>query len=268
MSSQAVPSSLAPIIVDLGRAVRAEWTKFRTVRSSSWTLLTAAAVTVGVGVGFLPFIIDSYDGPTQQAAATAISEGWWFQGLQVSLLAVMILGVLNISSEYSTGTIRATLSAIPVRTSVVAAKTITFALVTLVVGAAQAVAVVLLARPVLVDRSIDVSLTDPAVWRGVTLTTLAVVGAGLFGLAAGMIIRHTAGAIGAVVAVTWVVSAFVHLLPASWENVIEALPASVMWAMSTNKADTLSGGSAAVVFYAYIAVLLTIAGILFARRDV
>jgi ABC-2 type transport system permease protein len=251
---------------DFGRAVLAEWTKFRTVRSSFWTLLIAVAVTIGAGAAFMQASIDGYSGPPGQQATYAVREGWWFQGMQVSLLAVMILGVLVASSEYSTGTIRASLAAVPSRTRVLAAKIVSLAAVALLTGAVQAVGALLVSLPILADRSIDVPLTDPSVWRGVWMATLTVAGAALFGLAAGLLIRHTAGPIGAVVAVTWVVSALVHLLPAGWQDVIDALPATAMWAI-TQREGTISGATAALVFYGYVTALLTIAGVLFARRD-
>src|SRR5215211_4846737 len=128
----------------------------------------------------------------------------------------MVLGVLVATGEYGTGTIRATFAAVPSRTRVLFAKAISFSLVTLVSGAVQSSAAFLAARPILANRSIEVELLTPAAWRGVAMATLAVVGAGLFGLAAGLLLRHSAGAIGAVIGVMWVVSGLAMLLPASW----------------------------------------------------
>lgn len=252
-----------------GRVVLSEWTKFRTARSSFWTLLISVAVTVGTGAAFLPFVVDSY-GPAhaaESAATVAIREGWWFEGLHVGILAVMILGVLVASSEYGTGTIRATLSAVPSRWGVLAAKVVSFTAVTLVAGVVQAFAAFLVARPILADRSIDVPLGDPAALRGVAMAALAIVGAGLLGLAVGLLIRHTAGAIGAVVAVMWVVTGLAVLLPASWDNVVKALPASAMYAMFTPSGSTLAVGPATAVLFGYVLVLLAIAGAALTRRD-
>jgi ABC-2 type transport system permease protein len=77
---------------------------------------------------------------------------------------------------------------------VLAAKVVSFATVMLGAGAFTAVAAFLVARPILADRSIDVALADLAAWRGVAMATLATVGAGLLGLGAGLLVRHTAGA--------------------------------------------------------------------------
>lgn len=252
---------------DVGRAVLAEWTKFRTVRSSFWTLVISAALTIGIAAAYMPQRIDLYEGPADRAARAAAVEGWWFEGLHVGILAVSILGVLVASSEYGTGTIRVTLAAVPSRWRVVTAKVVSFGAVTFVVGAVQAVAVFLVTRPILTNRSIDVPLTDPDALRGVLLAALAIMGAGLFGLGAGLLIRHSAGAIGVVVGVMWVVSALALLLPDSWANVEKALPAAAMYTMFTPTADSLGVWAAAAVFFGYGTVLLTIAGLLFARRD-
>ena len=252
---------------DFGRAVLAEWTKFRTVRSSFWTLLISAALTVGIGAAFLPIVIDSYGGPADLTAYWAVSEGWWFEGLHVGILAVMILGVLVASSEYATGTMRATLAAIPSRTRVLVAKAVSFGTAALVVGAVQAFGAFAAARPILADRSIDVALTDPDALRGVGMATLAVAGAGLFGLGAGLLIRHTAGAIGAVVVVMFVVPILALLFPDSWDGVAKALPSSAMYGMFTPNSATFAAGPATAMFFGYVAALLVVAGMLFARRD-
>jgi ABC-2 type transport system permease protein len=252
---------------EYGRAILAEWTKFRTVRSSFWTLLVSAGLTVGIGASFLPIVIDSYDGPAELTAYWAAREGWWFEGLHVGIVAVMILGVLVASSEYSTGTIASTLAAVPSRTRVLVAKALTFSLAALVVGALQALGALAAAQPILADRSIDVALTDPEALRGVAMATLAVAGAGLFGLGTGLLIRHTAGAIGAVVGVMFVIPILAVLLPDSWNTAVKALPSSAMYGMFTPNSATFEAGPSTAVFYGYLAALLVAAGIVFARRD-
>lgn len=227
--------------------VLAEWTKFRTVRSSLWTLLISVALTVGTGAFFLPIVADEYVGPTDQAASTAIREGWWYEGLHAGILAVIVLGVLVASAEYGTGTIRATLSVVPSRLRVLAAKVVAFTGVTLVAGAFQASAAFLTARPALADRGIDVPLTDPDALRGVMMATLAIVGAGLFGIGAGLLIRHVAGAIGTVVAVIWVITGLSLLLPDSWADVRRALPAHALYGMFTPGSNTFAVDRKSVV---------------------
>ncbi|MEU0603099.1 ABC transporter permease [Streptomyces sp. NPDC006393] len=252
---------------DFRRAVRAEWTKFRTVRSSMWTLLVASALTVGVGTAVLPLRSQDYHGPAARAAETAAYEGWWFEGQNLGVLAVIILGVLVATAEYSTGTMRATLAAVPSRGRVLAAKVTCLAAVTLAAGAVQAVAAFLIGRPVLAGRGIHVALTAPDALRGLAMAALATAGAALFGLASGLIIRHTAGAIGGVVAVWFVLSALASLLPDSWSDLVRALPAHANAGMFTPHAGMLAPGPATAVFAGYVTVLTAIAAVLFVRRD-
>lgn len=247
----------------LGHLLLAEWTKFRTVRSSYWTLLIATGLTIGIGVAFLPTMIDLNDGA---AGTEPAAEGWWYEGLHVGGIAVMILGVLTASAEYSSGTIRATLAATPSRTRVLAAKTITVAAIALVAGAVQAVAAFLAARPILADHGFEVSLTDPVAWRGVGMATLAMALAGLFGVGFGLLIRHTAGAIGAVVAVVVFVAGLLGALLRA--DIAKFLPGNALYAMFTPGGEsTLASGPGTAVFTGYLAVLLAAAAILFHRRD-
>jgi ABC-2 type transport system permease protein len=236
-------------------------------RSSFWTLLISAGLTIGIGAAFLPIVIDSYGGPADMTGYWAVREGWWFEGLHVGILAVMILGVLVASSEYGTGTIQATLAAIPSRIRVLVAKAASFGAAALVAGAIQAFGAFAAARPILADRSIDVALTDPDALRGVAMATLAVAGAGLFGLGAGLLIRHTAGAIGGVVIVMFVMPILTLLFPASWDDLARVLPSAAMYGMFTPNSATFTAGPATAVFFGYVAALLTVAGVLFSRRD-
>jgi ABC-2 type transport system permease protein len=256
------------------RVTLAEWTKFRSVRSSVWTLLIATVLTVGLGVLFLGTVLDDYERMTaaERASHDLAATGAWYHGLPVGQVVIAILGVLVASSEYGTGTIRTTLAAVPSRIRVLAAKTVSVAVVALVAGAVQATAMFLVALPILADRSVDMSLTDPTALRGVALATLATMGMGLLGLGFGLLIRHSPGAIGAVVGVLLVISLFAPLLPASVEGFGKYLPPHAAWAMfgiagADEEAVTLAPGPATAVFFGYVAALLVVAGMLFRRRD-
>jgi len=135
----AVTTAPTPTTVPAGHygpagALRAEWTKFRSVRSTTWSLLATVVLTLGIGI-----------------LATSVEAARWNQlslvdrltfdpvrlsltGLLFSQLSIGVLGVLVVSAEYGTGTIRATLAAIPNRPMVLAAKAVVFGLVALVVS--------------------------------------------------------------------------------------------------------------------------------------
>ena len=123
------PGSGQPSI-DWRGIVRAEWTKIRSVRSSVWALLLLVVLSVGFTALFIGLTVSQWDktDATQRLAImadpTRVILG---AGFQLSQLAVCVLGVLVMSSEYSSGTIRASLLAVPRRTPMLAAKAVVFA---------------------------------------------------------------------------------------------------------------------------------------------
>jgi ABC-2 type transport system permease protein len=125
------------------QAVHAEWTKLRTVASTGWLLLGAAALTVAVSAA-------------ADAAATCPPGGCQADPAQLSLTGVQagqavvaVIAVLAVSGEYSTGMIRITLTAMPRRLTVLAAKATLIAGLVLVVGAVAVLACVLIGQLIL-----------------------------------------------------------------------------------------------------------------------
>jgi hypothetical protein len=118
---------------NLRGVVRMEWRKLRTVRSTWWILLVFAAGLVGVAV------MDADMGPALPAPSYDPTQNA-FGGLAVAQLVIGILGVLMLSSEFTSGSIRATFAAVPRRGRVLAAKATVLAAVTLAAGEALAFA--------------------------------------------------------------------------------------------------------------------------------
>ena len=112
--------------------MRSEWTKLRTVRSTYWALIMAAVLGIGSGGrhqrGGRPPL--RHDPGLRHSAGTRPRSVC----AAIAQLAFAILGVLWISSEYSTGMIRTSLTAVPKRGRMLAAKSLVFAVVTFVVG--------------------------------------------------------------------------------------------------------------------------------------
>src|SRR5580700_681851 len=107
--------------------LKSEWIKMRTVRSTMWTLAAMAVLTVGVAV--LATITISGHWNTMSLGDRLMFDptNLSLTGLLFSQLVIGVLGVLVMSAEYGTGTIRATLSAIPKRPMVLATKSAVFA---------------------------------------------------------------------------------------------------------------------------------------------
>ena len=114
--------------------VRSEWTKIRSVRSTMWTV--GLTIILGIGIGALVCAITrghwhdmgAFSRQSFDAPATSLT------GLLFAQFTIGVLGVLAISAEYSTGTIRATFSAAPNRLRVFGAKIAVFGVVTFIVA--------------------------------------------------------------------------------------------------------------------------------------
>ena len=256
------PAALAmeepPGRVGLRRAMAAEWTKLWSVRSTMWTLVATGIAVVGLSVLSTSTrgAADIVEDPTRLSLI----------GVFLGQLIFGVLGVLVMSAEYGTGTIRATLSAIPRRPLVLIAKVLVFGAVALVVseiftftafGVGQAIlsakhavgpsaAVAQHARQLGVKVPPGVKALLPSTGSaslGQTGVVRAVIGAGLYLAVLGLlalglatIIRHTAGAISAFVGVVLVLPLIVQALPTSINNAVARyLPANIGLVMfSTN----------------------------------
>ncbi|MGI5192622.1 ABC transporter permease subunit [Streptomyces sp. CA-288835] len=254
--------------VTFPRVIHMEWIKLRSLRSTTLTL----AITVGLLVGFgllFSSLVGSGEGPGEDdfGDPTAITLG----GVTLAALAIAVLGVLMTAGEYATGTIRATLAAVPARLPVLWGKVVVFAAVSFVLMLIAALGAFLLGQSVLSSRDMDTAaLSDPGVFRAVIGAAVYLTGAGLIGLAVGSLLRHTAGAITLVVGALFVVPGLVQLLPSSWNDAIGPyLPSSAgnaIMAVQT-EGDALSPGGGLAVFAVYLVVLLAGAAVLLKRRD-
>ncbi len=106
--------------------------------------------------------------------------------------------------------------------------------------------------------------------RVVLGTAAYVVGIGLIGLALGLLLRSTAGAISALLAGVLVLPTLAGaLLPDAWDGLLKYLPSNAASAFtSTLPTDSLlSAGTGALVFTAWIVVALAGAAVALTRRD-
>ena len=175
--------------------LRAEFCKLWTVRATWWALTSVLAFNIATAVLlgiFLPSRLSAHDKATLDS--TRVSLG----GLHLSQVAIGLLGVLVITSEYGSGMIRATLAAVPQRRLMLAAKTLTFAAAATVTGLAASFAAYLLFQIFLpAGDAMRTTLMDPGVLRAVTGAGLYLAVLGLFGLGLGTILRSSAGAVAA-----------------------------------------------------------------------
>jgi ABC-2 type transport system permease protein len=197
--------------------LRSELCKLRSVRSTVWTLL--AAVVSNVALAALAAILLPGRLSSQQKQSVDPVQ-LSLAGLHLSQIAFGVLGVLVITSEYGTGMIRATLAAVPQRRTVLAAKTIVFAVTALTVGIVSSFAAYLVFQAFLSDDALTSSIVDPGVLRAVTGGGLYLTVLGLLGLGLGAVIRASAGAIATLFGLLFVPPIFLSLLPTSWQTTI------------------------------------------------
>src|SRR5579859_4135863 len=114
--------------------LRSEFTKIRSVRSTWWTLLALVVISIGIGAAISGGVAANW-------SHTSASDRATFDATQVSVaglfylgqLVIVVFGALVLTAEYSTGMIRTSLTAMPRRVTLFAAKAIVFALVALVI---------------------------------------------------------------------------------------------------------------------------------------
>jgi ABC-type transport system involved in multi-copper enzyme maturation permease subunit len=263
------PSRLAS-----GRLLRAEWTKIRSVQSTLWSLLAFVVVAVGFSTLIAFVIAHNWDSPGNHPNharlvndPTAVIFG---AGLGLGQLAIGVLGAIVITSEYTTGAIRSSLLAVPTRIPMLAAKATVFALLDLVVSAVTVFAVFFITTTILRSH-VSITLSQPGVTRAVIGAILYLTVLGLYALAIGGLIRHTAGAIAIVIASVIVVPPLVSLIPGTIANHVHGyLPtvAGQLVAQTTQESgDVLSAWQGFGVFCAWTLVLLVACGWLLVRRD-
>ncbi len=241
-----------------------EWTKFRSVRSTYWSLLVAVVTPVAVSaVVAFAFTSARNQGPPPDPLLPEVIS------LEYAVIAVSVMGVLAFSAEYSTGLIRVTFSAAPRRRAVLAAKAVVLAAVTLAAGELVAFVSFWLVQAVLAGHRQGVSLGRPGVAGAVLSAGLLLCVCGLLGLALGAVIRHTAGGIAATVAVILVL-AILALLPAPWNGRLgrfTLLEAARQVSALHPATDLFSPGWSLLVVLAWPAAALAVAAALITRRD-
>ena len=287
--------ALPPGRAGLRRAVAAEWTKLWTVRSTTWTLVATGAAVVGLSALSTGTVSpsDIVGDPTRRSLI----------GIFLGQLIFGVLGVLVMSAEYGTGTIRATLAAEPRRPVVLVAKILVFGAVAVVLseiltfcafGVGQAI---LSSKHALGPATItrrahqlgihvlphklqgllgtgSASLGQPGVLRAVVGAGLYLALLGLLALGLATVVRHTAGAISAFVAVVLVLPLITEALPTSIRDAVARyLPSNIGLVMFSTRGVTGEIGPAFSpwaglgLLVLYTAVVLAVGCWVLVRRD-
>lgn len=256
-----------------GHLVLAELTKIRSVRSTVWSFALFVIITIGFTVLITALTVAGWakaDAATRAQVAGDPVGSILGIGLGFGQLTICVLGVLVLSSEYSTGMIRASLLAVPRRWPMLAAKIVAFTVVVLVIAEIVCFASYFIGSAIL-NSKVPVSLSDPGVLRAVTGAGVYLTVLGLFAMAVAGLIRHTAGAITTVIGFTLVLAPLASLIPDPAGKYISAyLPTNAgQLIVQTHQqtGDVLTPLQGFGVFGLWVAVLLIAAGVLLQRRD-
>jgi ABC-2 type transport system permease protein len=283
----------------LAGTIRSEFTKLRSVRSTYWTIAAMVIVSVGfAAIAGFAIANNLHNNPVNKAGmdATQASLGGFFE---LGQLIVAVLGALTITSEYSTGMIRTSLTAMPRRGTVYAAKLIVFSTVTLVVSLITSFIAFFVGQAAMsgtgVSASLFHSVTIPAnavqngppnnvtfsgtivispatVLTAIIGTALFVTVVALIAFGLGSIIRHTAGAITAAIGLMFIIPVIVQLLPDTWRwDIIRFFPDAAGRVLSVtvgqHNPHLWSAWPQFGVTLIYAAVLLGVGTYLFRKRD-
>jgi ABC-2 type transport system permease protein len=248
------------------QAARMEWIKLRSLRSTTWVLLATLVGMIAIGILVMA---------NTRAPATAADRATYdptnnvLAGLALGQLLIGVLGVLVMTGEYSSGAIRSTLAAIPNRPLLLAAKGAVLGVVTLAIGEAVSFVAFLAGRAVLAPGVPRPSFGDPGVLRAVAMSGVYLCLVGLIGLGLGAITRHTAGGIGALVGVLYVVPLLVVGITRG-PQVAKYFPtyiAANSMGVARPVAQMLSPWAGFALLWLYTAAVLGAGGWLLARRD-
>ncbi|MDQ1412044.1 MAG: type transport system permease protein, partial [Acidimicrobiaceae bacterium] len=186
--------SVGPGGVSLRRTFRAEWTKIRTLRSTWMTVGISAVVSITLAAVVCASNLSQWD-------SMSVKERLAFDGTSNALIGVLFatviigsLAVRAITSEYSSGMIRLTFSAVPRRRAVLAAKAALMAAVAFPVALASNLAAFFVGQQILASKSLDTSIGHPGVVTAIVFGALAVSLVAVIGVGLGTVMRRTASA--------------------------------------------------------------------------
>jgi ABC-2 type transport system permease protein len=258
----------------LAGTLRSEFTKMRSVRSTYWTLFLLVVAAIAWSVAYCA-------GQASHWPTTPAQERAGFDPTQASVvglallgqLVIIVLGTLAITSEYSTGMIRTSLTVMPRRGVLYGAKAAVLTAVALVIAFPTSFASFFIGQALLTSTHVSATLSQPDVVRAVTGAALYVVLCGLFAFGLGAILRSTAGAITAAYGLLFLVPQLAKALPSAWYADLDRwLPGgdvvnAITGTQNVNNPNLFSAWGEFAVFGAYTLILLALGAVLFRKRD-
>lgn len=261
------PADVSAHDVTLPRVIQSEWIKLRSVRSTIVTLsLTACAV---IATGVLVSMLSNGIPIAAEGEASYDPAGNSLFGATLAQLVLGVMGALVVTSEYSTGLIRTTLTAVPRRLPVLWAKVIVVAAAAFATMVTSLLVAFFVGQAVYGGGGPSASLSDPGVLRAVLAAALFPTVIAVMGVGFGALTRHTATAIGVLVALLFVVPVLLETLGGVWGRASEYLPGEAGQALMTvvRSSGDMAPGTALLVLIGWIGALLAAGTFALKRRD-
>jgi ABC-type transport system involved in multi-copper enzyme maturation permease subunit len=267
MNTISMPAYTGEQRVTQFRVLRSEWTKLRSLSSTIWSLLTTVTLIVGFGIVYAMVRVTRPPADPSAFDAAGVS----LAGVQLAQLAVGVLGVLLITGEFATGSIRVTFASVPDRLPVLWGKAVVFGLTTLVLCVPAVVVAFVAGQSILAAEHLDTRLGDPGVARAVFGSALLLALVGLFGLGLGALLRNTAGGVAALLGLLFAPQILVGFLPESVADqayrYVPAQAGQAIMFVRPDAATSLSPWAGLGVFALYTAIALGLAAWQLLRRD-
>jgi ABC-2 type transport system permease protein len=262
---RSAPTAVDSRPVTFARVTKSEWIKWRSLRST-WAVLGAAVLGM-LAIGLIVAYNTRHITGNQDANDLASSAT--LQGYYLGQLLIGALGVLFVSSEFSTGMIRSTFAAVPRRLPVLWAKLVVFLVITAVVMTTITIVTFLASQAVIGHYRTGFSLGDPGVWRVVLGTSLYLVLIGVIGGMIGWLVRSTPGSLVSFFALIFVLPQLFSLFGSAGKHITQFFPsqAGEAFASAAPEPPNLSPGAGVLVLCAWAVVAVVLAAVTLRRRD-
>jgi ABC-2 type transport system permease protein len=258
----------------LMRTVRSEFTKLRSVRSTYWITFVLVLASVGWCAAYCLGTVHQWPHMSAQDRSGFDATQNSILGLALlGQLVIVVLGALMITSEYSTGMVRTSLTVMPRRGTLYAAKAAVFAAVSLVVAFVASFGTFFLGRILLSSTHVAMSLSQPGVLRSLIITALFVEACGLIAFGIGALVRNTAAALTLAFGLLILLPQLTRTLPVFLHNdLIRWVPGgdainSMTATIGGPIPHTFPAWGELAVIVGYAAILLAAGAVLFSRRD-
>ena len=248
------------------RIGRAEWTKLRTLPSTWRTALITVVMATGFGAAVAYSQMAQWHSMNAQQRQLFDPGSASMAGVMIAAVVLGALAVKTVTSEYSTGMIRATFTAMPARPLVLAAKAATVAAFTFPVALFCNIAGFELGQRIFASHHAQVTIGHPGVVQAIVFGAVAVSLTAVLGVGLGGVIRHTAGAATTLALIIVGGLTVGQFLPAGWRQYMPGIATQA--AVSVHRsAGLLSPGLALAVLGGYAAIVLTAASLRASRSD-